>query len=191
MTPGTCRFLRSARASALAAGLAVAGLAQAGTANSLFEVRITLLPPGTVLPGFTSPAPLPTDTQSSVGELAGSGAQLPVLLGSAFNPLGVLPRGTPAGICSSQAHRDDQEDQVTVSVVCSLGQYVRIEPIDLPAQAGVDASARRFAFGPTAPLPGRLARSLGQPVPVGTITSLRISNLTEVLEPALQMLVSF
>lgn len=191
----------------------------AGTASGGFEVRITLstgsvppVSPGAVVdppaseppiagtnPSATNPG-TPTQPPAAGGSDAGSGptpaqpAAPPA--GPDAPPVATIPqqhllvptKSTPPGICTGQTLL--QGRGATVNVVCSLGQYVTIEPLVRPPYLFEATGQRRFSFGPSAPLPRSLGGRLNAQLPVGTVTALRILNVTDLVSP-LEMLVSF
>lgn len=200
------------------AGLALASAA--GTASGVFEVRITLngavvLPPvAPVTPvspitpvdpaqppvggGHTPPptggpgipgSPLPVDPGAPTTPGNPGGPSVPPVA-SAPRPQLMVPgaRGTPPGICTGQTLVNGPG--ATVNVVCSLGQYVTIEPLVRPPFLFDDGGEQRFSFGPASPLPRSLGGRLNSVLPVGTVTALRILDISALASP-LEMLVSF
>jgi len=161
--------------------------------------QIPILPGAPGTPGEAAPPPA-----DGAGPVAGGGAAggatpaqpgVPATVLESAIAQFMLPgrRATPPGICSGQAQRAPNGSAATVNVVCSLGQYVTIEPVARQTWLDFEATERRFSFGPGAPLPRSLALQLNQRLLAGTVTALRISNLASARTPdsALEMLVSF
>jgi hypothetical protein len=94
------------------------------------------------------------------------------------------------GICISASQ--SVQTNALVKVTCSGGQFVSIEPRDGRPFVGVHGGAYRFAFGRNSAIPAFLqgdSDSLAL-VGQGTITALRVLNLTE-RDERLELLVSF
>ena len=142
-------------------------------------------PPDTVGGGPSPGQPLPPP--------AGPGPTGPVTPPVATIPqqqqqLLVPTKGTPPGICTGQTLLSGPG--ATVNVVCSLGQYVTIEPLVRPPFLFGEGGEQRFSFGPGSPLPRSLGGRLNMLLPTGTVTALRILNVSNLVSP-LEMLVSF
>lgn len=201
----------------LTLGIALGSLAfasAAGSANGLFEVRITLstgvppVSPGAVVdppaiePPISGPnpsnpgqpgTPPPGGGDNGAGPTPGQPVTPPT--GPVPPPVAVIPpqlllptQATPPGICTGQTLLNGRG--ATVNVVCSLGQYVTIEPLVRPPYLFEELGEQRFSFGPGAPLPRSLGGRLNPFLPVGTVTALRILNVSSLVSP-LEMLVSF
>lgn len=212
--------MNTLRPLAFALVLGTAALASnAGTANGVFEVRITLstgsvppVPPGAVVdppaseppiagtnpssPGL--PATPPTGGETGAGPTPGQPVPPPAGPGPVSPPVATIPqqqqqllvpaKGTPPGICTGQTLLSGPG--ATVNVVCSLGQYVTIEPLVRPPFLFGEGGEQRFSFGPGSPLPRSLGGRLNTLLPTGTVTALRILNVSNLVSP-LEMLVSF
>lgn len=181
----------------------------AGSATSFFQVHITVhtglaAPAAPAAPGSPegSPAPLPVGPGEAPNEPApvtgalpgGSGGQAPEPMAPAAPSLptgsGIATVARPAAgsICTSQTLSDAA--QATVRVSCSSGQFVSIEPSPGKPFAGSHGGAFRFNFGPGLPFASALAGTNGFHAGAGTVTSLRVVNLSG-RETPLEMLVSF
>lgn len=203
---------------ALVLGTAAAA-SNAGTASGVFEVRITLstgsvppVPPGAVVDPPASEPPIAGTNPSSpglpatpppggdfgAGPTPGQPAPPPSGPGPVSPPVATIPqqqqqllvptKGTPPGICTGQTLLSGPG--ATVNVVCSLGQYVTIEPLVRPPFLFGESGEQRFSFGPGSPLPRSLGGRLNTMLPTGTVTALRILNVSNLVSP-LEMLVSF
>jgi hypothetical protein len=98
--------------------------------------------------------------------------------------------GVANNICVSSTL--SQQTNALVKVTCQGGQFVSIEPREGRPFVGVHGGAYRFAFGRNTAIPAFLqgdsdSLALGGQ---GTITALRVLNLTETDE-RLELLVSF
>jgi hypothetical protein len=96
----------------------------------------------------------------------------------------------PIGVCISTTL--SQQTNALVKVTCQGGQFVSIEPREGRPFVGVHGGAYRFAFGRNTAIPAFLQGDsdiLAQ-VGQGTITALRVLNLTE-RDERLELLVSF
>lgn len=212
--------MNTLRPLAFALVLGTAAMASnAGTASGVFEVRITLstgsvppVPPGAVVdppaseppiagtnpssPGL--PATPPPGGDTGAGPTPGQPVPPPASPGPVSPPVATIPqqqqqllvptKGTPPGICTGQTLLSGPG--ATVNVVCSLGQYVTIEPLVRPPFLFGEGGEQRFSFGPGSPLPRSLGGRLNTLLPTGTVTALRILNVSNLVSP-LEMLVSF
>ncbi len=200
--------MNSLRAVVLAAAGASAGASLAGSTSSVFQVQITLhtglaAPPVVAAPdpvGPPAPQPMPPGAGSPVPPVVvapepappGGGSPAPVPPVTAAPPapssgsaVAVRPAG---GICTSQTLSDSA--QATVRVMCSTGQFVSIEPAPGRPFAGSHGGAYRFNFGPGLPFASGLASAGATQLGAGTVTSLRVMNLSS-RESPVEMLVSF
>jgi hypothetical protein len=136
---------------------------EAGTAPAAFSVSITLRP-------IVSNAG-PTDTILSDVTSARLAA--------------MVRRGST---CTSQSSSD--AGNATVTVVCSIGQFVSIEPVPGTPFPGSYEAASRVNFGPENPLLTGLASEMNVSIGSGTLTALRMTTKEELGSP-IEMLVSF
>jgi hypothetical protein len=123
-------------------------------------------------------AGLLTATACSAGTVSG-----------AFN-VSVDLKPHPTGICINTS--ESNQTNAWVRVTCQGGQFVSIEPRDGGAFVGTHGGAYRYAFSAISAVPAGLlgTRTLDDWIGQGTITALRVLNLTE-RDERLELLVSF
>ncbi len=104
-----------------------------------------------------------------------------------LNKPGIAP--DTSGYCTSQTLSADTNAIVTV--VCSSGQFVSIEPQPGKPFLGTHGGAFRYYFGPGISLPPQeTAREASPYTGAGTVTTLRIGRINGADGP-LELLVSF
>jgi len=157
-------------------------------------------PPATNPPVAQTPAPAP----GAGGQVPGSPVPPPVTQPpvAAFPPAssgGVVPgTGNSTSTASTSFCTSATQGQATtaqVSVACTRGQFVNIEPAPGRPFAGMPLEAERLRFGmggraDGATLAGMTTAFAGPRIGAGTITAVRIVNLVESGGPV-EMLVSF
>jgi hypothetical protein len=94
----------------------------------------------------------------------------------------------PVGICISTSL--SQQTNALVKVTCQGRQFVSIEQREGRPFVGVHGGAYRFFFSRNTALPAFLQADSDLPIGQGTITALRVLNLTE-RDERLELLVSF
>jgi hypothetical protein len=93
-----------------------------------------------------------------------------------------------AGICTSSTL--SQQTSALVKVTCQGGQFVSIEPRDGAPFVGTHGGAYRYTFGRATAIPAFLQSESDSRIGQGTITAMRVLNLTE-RDKQLELLVSF
>jgi hypothetical protein len=99
-----------------------------------------------------------------------------------------LVMAQPTGICISSSL--SQQTNALVKVTCQGGQFVSIEPREGRPFVGTHGGAFRFHFSGQNAIPSFLRGESDPFMGQGTITALRVLNLTE-RDERLELLVSF
>jgi hypothetical protein len=111
-----------------------------------------------------------------------------VLAADAQTPFEVRVKLFTSEVCTSSTL--SQQTNALVKVTCQGGQFVSIEPRDGAQFVGTHGGAYRYTFGRATAIPEFLQSESDSRIGQGTITAMRVLNLTE-RDKRLELLVSF